>query len=316
MLNNYINFVDKGNRNLALRPEMTPSLARMLIKKGNAIPRPIKWFSISRCFRYERAQKGRLREFFQFNADILGEDEGIADAENIALAAQMLLDLEIKSEDFIIYINNRSLIQAFFKAIDIKEESINKLYHIIDRFDKVEKEHSHKSLVEAGLKEKQISYIYSYLELDSFNKAGEFFTQFNETQKDIASTMNVMNYLDFYNLNRNVIFNPKIVRGLDYYTGIVFEIFAKESSGLLRAICGGGRYDNLLESFDGPAVSACGFGMGDVVLGLLLNEKNLNPTYKADIDYFVIILPGIDIKKVLPTINKLRQFGYKIDFSF
>ena len=304
------NFTDKGGRKLALRPEMTPTLARMVSKVYNEIQKPIKWFSIPRCLRYEKPQKGRLREFYQLNIDIIGEDSEIADAEVIAVAIDSLINLGLNKKDFVVKINNRDFVSSFFNKFNISEEVTFKIYKIIDNARKVPRTVTEESIDDLNLNEIQKNAIYDYLSIKSLSD--EIFK--NESSEGAKSLINLFEIIDKMGISEYCEFDPSIVRGLDYYTGTVFEIY--DRSEKMRAICGGGRYNRLLQEFLGVQVPGCGFGMGDVVLGEILESRGLLPEYRKKIDYYLVRITDDELELMLRTARNLRGKGFIVDYSY
>ena len=303
-------FKDKSGRDLALRPELTPSLARMVAKVHSQLSKPIKWFSIPRCFRYEKPQKGRLREFFQFNVDIIGQEEGLADLEVISLAIDSLCALGLTENDFVVKINNRNFVSGLFEDSGIDEERIQRLYKIIDASRKLPEDEVTRRIDELRLNNKQYSVVDNYLKIKGFDGLKNFDIE-NEGK---SSLIKLGEYINYAGLAPFCDFDPTIVRGLDYYTGIVFEIY--DRSEKLRAICGGGRYDNLLEALSGIKIPACGFGMGDVVLSEVLKEKGLLEPDKRRVDYFVVRVSENELAQMLRLVRALRKKGFVVDYSY
>jgi len=303
-------FTDKGGRLLALRPELTPTLARMVAKVQNQAAKPIKWFSIPRCLRYEKPQKGRLREFFQLNVDIIGEKSETADAEIIAVAVDSLVNLGLTSEDFVVKINSRDFVSDFFSHAGIDTNSEKALYKIIDNSSKVEQRITEEALQELSLTSEQLNAVRRYLDTGSVvDLAG-----FTEENSGRDALVRLFELLDASDLSPYCEFDATIVRGLDYYTGIVFEIF--DRSEKMRAICGGGRYNNLLREFSGDQIPACGFGMGDVVLGEILQSKGLFKEYSKNIDFFLVRVTDAQLGLLLKTARILRQQGSRVEYAY
>ncbi len=304
------NFTDKGGRELALRPELTPTLARMVSKVYNEIQKPIKWFSIPRCLRYEKPQKGRLREFFQFNIDIIGEKDELADAEVIAVAVDSLKNLGLTANDFIVKINNRDFVSSFFNRYNIDEKNIFKIYKIIDNARKVPQSVTDEAIRSLSLNSEQIDGVYKYLSIRSIDDDSFL----NENSEGSNSLLRLFEMIGKMGLENYCIFDPTIVRGLDYYTGTVFEIY--DRSEKMRAICGGGRYNRLLQEFLGKEVPACGFGMGDVVLGEILDSKGLLPPYSKSIDYFLARISDEELGIMLRVASALRRDGKRVEYVY
>jgi histidyl-tRNA synthetase len=303
-------FPDKGGRMLALRPELTPSLARMVARIHSETPKPIKWFSIPRCMRYERPQKGRLREFFQFNVDIIGESSAIADLEIISVAIDSLVKLGLSSRDFVVKINNRDFVSGYFMSLGIEESQEKVLFKIIDNARKLKREDTEAALGELDLDAEKKRGITRYLSLENMRDL----EQLSEGGEGRTSLLELFSLVEAASLSDFVQFDPTIVRGLDYYTGIVFELF--DRSERMRAICGGGRYNNLVREFSGRDIPACGFGMGDVVLGEILRDKGLFPDYNRNIDYYLVRVTDNELPVLLGVARHLRSQGMTVEFSY
>jgi len=302
---------DRGGRDLALRPEITPTLARMVNQRINSLPKPIKWFSVPRLFRAERPQKGRLREFFQWNIDIIGVDNVLADAEVIFTTVDYLREVGLTPNDIVVKISSRKMLSTVLQEIGVPQESLDTLYAVLDKKNKLSTEAFEKMLNDQLPSSDMANKVREFMELENIqqvmNKFGhwEAFDEYFE----------LMDYLDNMGVGPYYMFDPGVVRGLAYYTGIVFEVHA--IGGELRAICGGGRYDNLLRDFGGPPISATGMGMGDRVLEILLEEKGLlgEQVPKKQLDYFVTCI-GDFSKEVWQIVEKLRSMGYSTNFSY
>jgi histidyl-tRNA synthetase len=310
-------FKDRGDRDLAIRPEITPTLARMVNQKINALPKPIKWFSLPRLCRAERPQKGRLREFFQWNIDIIGEDSVLADAEVIFTTVDYLREVGLTPKDIKVKMSSRKLLAAVLKKIGVPDEKLNPLYTLLDKKVKLPPEVFTTTLTEqvgSDMAGRIITFMQSQTVTSIENivkaEAGDPLEVAIKELEDCAGWLNRMGISDY------CVFDPGIVRGLAYYTGIVFEVH--DIQGDLRAICGGGRYDNLLRDFGGPAVSATGMGMGDCVLEILLREKGLldkNITSRT-LDYYVVPIAGEFLDEAVKLTAGLRAKGFKSAFSY
>ncbi len=303
-------FTDKGGRLLALRPELTPTLARMVAKVQNQVAKPIKWFSIPRCLRYEKPQKGRLREFFQLNVDIIGEKGETADAEIIAVAVDSLVNLGLTAEDFVVKINNRDFVSEFFNRAGIEASREKALYRIIDNSSKVGHNGTEDALQGLSLERQQLEAVHRYLDIRGVNDLAGL-TRENSGQDALVRLFKL---LDASDLSPYCEFDATVVRGLDYYTGIVFEIF--DRSERMRAICGGGRYNNLLREFSGAEIPACGFGMGDVVLGEILQSKGLLEEYSKNVDFFLVRVTDRELGLLMKTARILRQQGNCVEYAY
>ena len=289
------NFSDKGDRNVSLRPEMTPTLARMAASHTRNYKKPIKWFSIPQLFRYERQQKGRLREHFQFNADIIGEEHLAADAELIALLIDTLRDLKLTSDDFIVRLSSRRAWQDFFENGGGQEKDANDFYQIIDKLEREDPAVSGDKLAKLGFSLKQVN---------DFIESG----QPTDELAAILANIKARGLGDFIKIDY------RIIRGLAYYTGPVYEAFDKR--GKFRAIAGGGRYDHLVKLVSGGKsdLPALGFGMGDVVLAELLKDRGLVPPLAQALDAFVQIADESLRNASLGIVQQLRQAGLATEY--
>jgi histidyl-tRNA synthetase len=310
------NFTDRGGRHLAIRPEITPTLARMVNQQINALPRPVKWFSMPRLCRAERPQKGRLREFFQWNIDIIGSESILADAEVIYCTIDYLRSLGLSASDIKAKISSRKLLAAFLLDIGIAADKLESLYPILDKKPKLPDEAFVEMLQKAVEDDPKAATIKKFVEISDISEIASLFTPGDEAKIAIEQLSDLMDILKQMSVGDYCVFDPCIVRGLAYYTGIVFEIHDAENS--LRAVAGGGRYDNLLGDFGGPKVSGTGMGMGDCVLEIPLREKGLLdgdlPT--KNLDYFIACL-GNDLQPVaLELTASLRHAGLATDFSY
>ncbi len=291
------NFTDKGERAVSLRPEMTPTLARMFAAHERNYKKPVKWFAVPQLFRYERQQKGRLREHFQFNADILGESDSSSDAELLALLIDSLRGFGLKADDFVIRLSSRNAWQDFFQKRNGKPEQAYAFYQAIDKLERDVPEESEKKLAAVGI---------SLQEVNDFIKSGEPTPELDVIVKNLQAR----------GLGDYVKIDYHVIRGLAYYTGVVFEAFDRK--GEFRAIAGGGRYDNLVKLISGGKVDspALGFGMGDVVLLELLKERGLLPQFDSKIAVFVMIEDEALRNTSLDLVQKLRDGGHAVEYSF
>ncbi len=289
------NFTDKGDRQVSLRPEMTPTLARMVAACERSYKKPLKWFAIPQLFRYERQQKGRLREHFQFNADIIGEHDPAADAELIALVIDTLRSLGLTDQDFVLRLSSRNAWQDFFRrhAGDPAQEYA--FYQIIDKLEREPREQSEDKLKRIGL---------AFSAVSSFIEQGRATAQLEA----ILGNLGARGLGDYAKVDYHVI------RGLAYYTGVVFEAFDRK--GEFRAIAGGGRYDNLVKLISGGKVDlpALGFGMGDVVLLELLRARGALPAFVANLDAFCLIEDEALRAESLKLVQALRTAGLSVDY--
>jgi len=255
-------FPDRGGDLIALRPELTPSLARMVAAKQGELVFPLRWWSFGPFWRYERPQKGRSREFNQWNIDLIGSNSVEGDAELVAVAADFLRSVGLSSDKVKIYVNNRRLVDASLNQIGITPGIRGTVTKLIDRLDKLSPESWDAYLIETGLTLEQLNGLKDILiDKDLWKKSKELITFF-----DVIDWLGVAEFVEF---------DPKVIRGLDYYTGTVFEGWDVDRK--FRAIFGGGHYDNLVSAVGGDPVPGVGFAMGDVVIELLLNEMNCIP---------------------------------------
>jgi histidyl-tRNA synthetase len=279
------NFQDKGERKVALRPEMTPSLARMVMAKAGSLPMPIKWFSIPQCWRYERTQKGRGREHYQWNVDIWGTTEISADAELISVIVTFFEELGLTPDDIVIRISSRKVLEEVLGSLGVEGDLFAQTCIIVDKMDKLSSEVIKEQLSELGHSDTVISKIQSVLGIKDM---GSLKKSLDNNSSAISELNILFDLIDSYGMSEWVEFDASIVRGLAYYTGSVFE--AHDREGKFRAICGGGRYDNLLSTLGGKDLPATGFGFGDMVIMELLSEKGLIPELISGVDDIVLPL--------------------------
>ncbi|MCX6709399.1 MAG: histidine--tRNA ligase [Candidatus Woesearchaeota archaeon] len=276
---------DQSERKLAVRPEMTPTVARMVSQKQKELPKPIKWYSIQRFWRYEKPQSGRLREFWQINLDVLGTEEISADSEVAATAVEIMLKFGLSEKDFYVRINNRKLMKSLLSSIGIPDEKIKMLCRLIDKRDKMPEKEFSAMLSESGLSTKQLSLLMKILDSpDYFEKIDEKSLD-SEGKQGMSELKQMLSYLSAFGFLKYCRVDLSLMRGLDYYTANVFEVFDCEKE--FRAIAGGGRYDNLVSLFGGEKCPGVGYAMGDVVLGLFLEKKNMIPKLSKNLDFFV-----------------------------
>ena len=293
-------FVDKGERAVALRPEMTPTLARIVAEQHRQFRKPLKWFSIPQVFRYERPQRGRLREHFQLNCDIVGEEAAEADAELIALAIDVVRAFGFTAQDFVIRISDR---ECWTELLKLEKVPPDRWEEMLQAIDKSEREPREKTEERLGKLAKPVFEI--------FERGGE-----SVKLNNIMEKLRMRGLADFAKID------VRIVRGLAYYTGIVFEVF--DRAGKLRAIAGGGRYDQLVAQLSDDAVSfpALGFAIGDVVLGEMIRgnataraqmEKTI--TRERDVEIYVVVAKEEQRGNAMTAIQQLRDTGYRVDYS-
>jgi histidyl-tRNA synthetase len=306
-------FTDQGGREIALRPEMTPTFARMVAARAGGISKPIKWFSIPQLFRYERPQKGRLREHFQLNVDIVGETSVASDVEVVAAAIDVLREFGLGPEDFVVRYSDRELISAVLMELGIPESALLATFAALDKSDRESEEWLCDRLVEAGVDTRAATRVLGL--------AGMSLEDVSEQFGTVPAIADMVRRLDQFRaqieaagLASFVQPDLRLVRGLAYYTGLVFEVWDRR--GKFRAICGGGRYDDLLEAVGGPELPALGFGMGDVVLAELLRDRNLVPESGDALDDFVIHVSEEQLPAALRIVHSLRSRGRRVGFDY
>ena len=302
------NFEDKGGRRVTLRPEMTPPLARMVMARAGAMPTPIKWFSIPQCWRYERTQRGRGREHYQWNVDIWGSDAVQADVELLSVIVSFFQRVGLHADDLAISISSRKVLEEVLGSLGISGDAFAATCIIVDKMDKLPAEVVEQQLSEQGLDSSAISVIQSTLGLSDLDSLA---AALGEGSGAVAELATLFDLIDSYGIADWVTFDASVVRGLAYYTGPVFE--AHDRGGKLRAICGGGRYNRLLSSLGGNDMPATGFGFGDMVIMELLNEKGLVPDLPSG-NQDIVIAINEDLRSAAMSVaTKLRASGRLVD---
>ncbi len=279
-------FTDRGDRSVTLRPEMTPSLARMVAGKRRELGFPLRWYSIPNVFRYERPQRGRLREHWQLNCDLFGISGIDAEVEIIALAHKIMTDFGAKESDFEIHIGSRTVIQALAHKHNLSPEQTRELLSLIDRKQKIPAEEFEERLTSLGIHSKDIS---------------------GESTPDEVKTL--VDALAAHNIKTT--YDPSVVRGFDYYTGIVFEVFDTNPENN-RSLFGGGRYDNLLSVFGEEPIPTVGFGMGDVTIRDFLETRALLPRYRSTTDLYICAVDNAGVRYGEEVAKKLRAEGLNV----
>ncbi|MBA2571730.1 MAG: histidine--tRNA ligase [Gemmatimonadetes bacterium] len=308
------NFTDKGGREVALRPEMTPTLARMVGARANGLRKPIKWFAIPQLFRYERQQRGRLREHFQLNLDIVGEDDVAADAELLAAAIDMLRAFGLTEHDFVARVSDRRFLRAVFLGAGVPDERLTLAYNIVDKLEREGPSAIRQRLVDViGIDATNADRILNALSRTTFEQVADLVLENEWLDPDFRDLKNLFERLRAMGLEAYVQIDLSVVRGLAYYTGTVFELFDRR--GELRAICGGGRYNDLLKQISGVNLPALGFGMGDVVLTELLKDRDLLPKMEQSVDYYLLAEDYEFRHLLLRTVHTLRDTGYSVEYS-
>ena len=305
---------DRGGRSVAFRPEMTPTLARMVAARGQALKKPIRWFSLPQLMRYERPQRGRLREHFQLNMDIIGEAGPLADAELIAAALDIMRALGLGPDDVRARVSDRRVVRALVDSYGLSEEQVPIAFQHIDKTEREPRDVLIDSLVktaavssDVATKVLSVGDIRGMDEVSSALDAVPGGADAGEPLSQCIDALDALGMGDFVDVDLG------IVRGLAYYTGVVFELF--DAHQTLRAICGGGRYDGLLAALGGVDLPAVGFGMGDVVLGELLTQSGDKPQGQLGIDAFLVAVTGEDVPHVLRLASQLRDRGLKIEYA-
>nr|KAJ0220653.1 hypothetical protein LSAT_V11C200096310 [Lactuca sativa] len=278
-------FEDRGNRRVALRPELTPSLARLVIQKGKSVALPIKWFAVGQCWRYERMTRGRRREHYQWNMDIIGVPDVTGEAELISSIVTFFKRIGITEKDVGFKISSRKVLQEVLSFYSVPESLFAKACIIIDKMGKIPMEEIKKELELVELSKDAIEDLLQVLTIKSLTELEE---KLGGTGEAVSELKQLFSLAEKFGYSEWIQFDASVVRGLAYYTGIVFEGFDRE--GKLRAICGGGRYDRLLSTFGGDDLPACGFGFGDAVIIELLKERGLLPEPPLEIENIVCSL--------------------------
>jgi histidyl-tRNA synthetase len=308
-------FIDRGERKVAIRPEMTPTVARMVAQIHRETTKPIRWYSIPNLMRYEKPQKGRLREHWQFNADIFGAEAHLAEIEILSLIVHLMQSFGANETMFSIQLNDRKIVDAIFnKLLNLNQEQSYKLYKVIDKSKKVSEEALDKMIGEIITDVSAISLFKQYLGLTNFNNLKKFLED-NKLSESATDFLSFINKLEALTLNKYVHYDPTIVRGLDYYTGIVFEVFDLHPDNR-RAIAGGGAYANLLQIFNENPLPGIGFGMGDVTLTDFLTTHKLMPDLKyAKNDLFIGYFDQESEVTAFNLAQDLRHKGLKVELN-
>jgi histidyl-tRNA synthetase len=300
-------FKDRGDREVSLRPEMTPTVARMVANKISELSFPLRWYSIPNLFRYEKPQRGRLREHWQLNVDLFGTDSIEADAEVIFLAQSILKSFGAKDQDFVIKINDRNIVKALYHKFGLDSDKSYKVSKIIDKKNKISDKNFSQALEEIiGEKSGEFKRL--------IEKNDELLQSF-ENKEDISKNLiSLIDLLRDFGVE-NVVFDPTLMRGFDYYTGIVFEIFDSNEENL-RSLLGGGRYDELMDIFDVKKISSVGFGLGDVTMKDFLATHNLLPEYSPKTKLHICTLKPEFIKNAKEIAGKMRELEINVSVNF
>ncbi|MCK4740707.1 MAG: histidine--tRNA ligase [Anaerolineales bacterium] len=293
-------FSDRSGSMIALRPELTPSLARMVAQRGKGLTLPLRWWSFGPFWRYERKQKGRSREFFQWNIDLIGVDSPEADAELVAVAATLFRNVGLTPDMIRIKVNNRRLAEKQLQNIGIQGDLLPKTFRLIDRQDRMTPEAWKSYALESGLTEDQIKDLVNVLEdLEAWKSSPDMLQYFKA-----AKALGAEEYLDY---------DPTVIRGLDYYTGMVYE--ARDVKGNHRSILGGGRYDDLVSVVGGDLIPATGFAMGDIVFELVLDENGVKPDLRVSpADILITSFEESSESVSIQIATELREAGYRVEW--
>jgi histidyl-tRNA synthetase len=306
-------FTDKGGREVALRPEMTPTLARMVAARANGLKKPIRWFAIPQLFRYERQQRGRLREHFQLNCDLVGEPGPLGDAEIIALALDVMRALGLGPAEVRVRLSDRRVLRTLLLGAGVTEPQLGAAYQAVDKIERSDRAALTAQLGEAGLPADAVARVFEVAMLRGLPAVEAALARVAGGAEAELALRRVVDALAAMGLGEFVEVDLSIVRGLAYYTGTVFELF--DAGRTLRAICGGGRYDGLLAALGGVDLPALGFGMGDVVLAELLRDRGLVPTDASSIDVFIAAVTDDDLPFVLALAHELRDAGLRTEYA-
>ncbi len=290
----------RGGEKLAIRPEMTPTLARMVAAKQGSLRKPIRWFTIPNIWRYERPQRGRKREFYQWNVDILGVDTMDADAEIVAVVVDILKAIGLGKGDFVIRISNRYYLEELIKNLGIDLSLKDVVFREVDRIEKLKPEDFRANLVNAGVEEATVTKLQETLRNRDFS--------------DFKPLQELWGKLEQYGVAEYAEFDPSIVRGLLYYTGTVFEVW-DPSKQLNRAIMGGGRYDNLVTALGGQPLSAVGIACSDVTLEEMLEIRGKLPQLTRTLDAFVAHYSPAEKPAAIKVATMLREAGLDTELS-
>ena len=306
-------FTDKGSREVALRPEMTPTVARMVAARANALRKPVRWFSMPQLFRYERQQKGRLREHYQLNVDLFGTSDIAADAELVACAVDMMRAFGLVHSDVVVRVSDRRMLQAYLETLGVPSDSVGKVYAVIDKLERTPQAVSAENLAALGVPSESIERIVTIASVTFDELQARIGT--SEAAQQVEEFARFLTYVPALlgGDTRWLQLDLSIVRGLAYYTGIVFELF--DRTGEFRAICGGGRYDTLLKSLGGADMPALGFGMGDVVLGELLRARGLMSPPDTGADVWLGADEQLPLERVMAEAARRRAAGESVEYA-
>jgi len=313
------NFTDKGEREVTLRPEMTPYVCNMIAARAASLKRPLRWFSIGEFFRYERPQKGRLRSFYQLNADIFDEADTSAEVQLMALAVDLFRAFGLTKDDFAVRLSDRTLWLEYLAALGLAPDTALKVLQIIDKWEGEEPAEIKSKL--AALSPGNSEKLYQSIQELMTVKSVEALESFLKAQKEIWEKVSprlqdwnvLLKDLSSLGISDYIQVDLSIVRGLAYYTGFVFEIFEKK--GKARALGGGGRYNDLIKKLGGPSMPAVGFALGDVTTLDLLSSMNLIPAFLQSCDLYLAYTSDATRSKALALLPQLREAGFSVEVS-
>lgn len=308
--NQIYHFTDKSDRHIALRPEMTPTLARMVAQRQHQLSFPLKWTTIAQCFRYERMTKGRKREHYQWNLDIIGEDSILAEVEVLGAACDALRRMGLSSSDFRVHVSSRALLAELLESSGIAPEKHSSVFLALDKRGKIPDEEIKNILRDGGLDDGGIEKTFELLNVKDLDGAA---VMTKEDSPAIARLRELFRLAELAGFAESLMFDIAVIRGLSYYTGIVFECF--DTAGEFRAIFGGGRYDNLLTTIGGDPTSAVGLGFGDVVVTELLKSRLGENDAMPRKGVFVGFMTPDERDAALALAGKLRASGESVNLS-
>lgn len=303
-------FVDKNDRRLALRPELTPSLARMIIARQGSLVFPLKWSAIGQCFRYERMTRGRKREHYQWNLDIVGEESTMAEAEVIGAAVAALRAMGLGETQFEVRVGSRAVLSELFARSGIGAEHFMACCLALDKRGKISEDEVAQLLSGEGLDKDNIARVFELLAIHSIDQVAQQLGEESAAIKQLRELYAVAGTLGF---GEFLTFDLGVIRGLGYYTGIVFEAF--DTAGKFRAIFGGGRYDSLLAALGGEKMPCVGLGFGDVVVQELLTDLGITPGGKRIVDYAIGYMSDECRALAMQATLKLRASGKSCDLA-
>lgn len=306
--NQIYHFTDKSDRHIALRPEMTPTLARMVAQRQHQLSFPIKWTTIAQCFRYERMTKGRKREHYQWNLDIIGEDSILAEVEVLGTACNALRKMGLKDEDYRVRVSSRALLAELLQSSGIEEEKHSSIFLALDKRGKIPDEGIKEILRDGGIDDAGIEKAFELLNVKDLDGAAKLVSQDSPALNSLRELFRLAEIAGFAS---QLVFDISVIRGLSYYTGIVFECF--DTAGEFRAIFGGGRYDNLLTTIGGDPTSAVGLGFGDVVVTELLKSRLGENAALPKNGVFVGFMTPDEKDAALKVAAKLRADGENVN---